>query len=250
VHNKRRDKCIACSPALFCTHRRQKHKCHECGGRAFCSHGMRNAQCPECTTTDFKLSNGKWCVVCVATRLSQRRLMLGVRMCAKCDDTAPKRIETIVFEMLEVVWQTTYSETLPPPTIKDSQLLGCGNDKRRPDICWAGHDRIVHIEVDEMAHRGREISCELAKLDQTNFGVKGIQRPSLFLRFNPDNGNLTKGVEQLCTALHTALRARDFVAGLGLCPVRANVAYISYPPDSKHITAATRAIASINVVIV
>jgi hypothetical protein len=247
AHSKRRDKCIICSPGFFCHHRRPKRKCHECGGSAFCSHGMRNAQCPECTTTAFKLGTGKWCLVCVATRLSQRRVLLGVNVCAKCDDATPKRIETIVFELLEAAWCAAYGEILPPPTIKDSQLLGCGGNKRRPDLCWAWVDRIVHVEVDELAHNGRDMSCELAKLDETTFGVKGPQRPTLFLRFNPDNGELTKGVDQLCKALHRCLRTEAFVSDLDLCPLRANVAYISYPANSKHVLAASRATASIKV---
>lgn len=242
-HNTRKDKCVVCCPAAFCHHSRLRQKCRECGGAAFCGHGVRKNRCPECTSTARKLHTGDWCVVCVGTRLSDRRRVSSV--CAKCDETTPRRVEHIVYDLLGTAWAAAYGEELPVPSMKDSQLLGCDGENRRPDLCWVGTDRIVHVEIDEHSHRSREVSCELAKLDQTNFGTAGVRRPTLFIRFNPDDGFMQAGVDKLCTALHRALRTD--VPELGLCPVRANVCYISYPPLSKHVAAATAATDSIHV---
>lgn len=245
-HGKRRDKCRQCGGNSFCTHGKRKAMCKSCGGSGLCWHGVAKYNCAECMSTHHKLDNGAWCVVCVETRLSQRRVMLGVSTCSKCDGARPKRVETIVFDKLTAAWNEAYNEDLPPPTIKDSQFLGCGAEKRRPDLCWAGTDRIVHVEIDEHSHRSREVACELAKLDQTNFGVDGVRKPTLFLRFNPDDGDLERGVDSLRTALRAALGTADCAPRL--CPVRANVCYISYPPGSKHVAAAAAATASINVI--
>jgi hypothetical protein len=58
------------------------------------------------------------------------------------------------------------------PPLPDNQVLGgCQSDKTRPDICWIGQDRIVHLEIDEHSHEDREVSCELKKLDSANWGV-------------------------------------------------------------------------------
>jgi hypothetical protein len=106
-------------------------------------------------------------------------------------------------------------------------------------MCWAYTDRIVHVEIDEHSHGGRDISCEVSKLDETNFGIAGEHIPTLFLRFNPDSPDFLGGIRTLVKYLREALCAVDFVTELCLCRTRANVRYICYgSTGSKHIEAA------------
>jgi hypothetical protein len=214
-----------------------------------CPHGIARLNCSECTTTAYKLESGAWCLICVETRLSQRKMASGVYVCSKCDPTQPKRIETVVYEQLGELWQLMYNEPLPMPTMRDTQVIGCNGDKRRPDLCWVWSDRVVHLEVDEHSHSSREVSCETAKLDQTNFGTAGKHRATLFIRFNPDNPDFVNALKLVCTLLRTAFQAEDMARDLNLCPTRANVQFIAYSAaGAKHIKAAAEQPLTIKVI--
>jgi len=250
-HAKRRDQCSVCCPSGYCPHRKRVDKCVTCGGKSMCAHGIQRTNCRECQTTERKLGGGNWCVVCVDTRLSQRRQMLGVAVCAKCDPDVAPRVEEVALSLLAAAWvSATPASPMPPPSAADNQVVGrCGGaGGRRPDMCWVGADRIVHLEIDEHSHRGRAVSCELSKLDDTNFGVREDRhKPTLFVRFNPDCEDLAAGIAILHTALRRALTAD--VASLGLCPTRANVVYVAYGAGGqKHIDAAVEHPTTIKVV--
>jgi hypothetical protein len=240
LHPKvRADACKVCRGSEICIHQKRKNCCRECGPQYFCTHGRRSA-CKECYPVGKKLDSGAWCVGCLSARLSPRRIAAKTMVCAKCDKSTPPRVEQVVYDAMCSVWlEGTPDSPMPTPSIKDNQLIGCGSSKRRPDMCWAYTDRIVHVEVDEHSHRGRDPSCEVAKVDETNFGLAGDHVPTLFLRFNPDSSDFMGGIKTLVKHLREALTVHDFVSGLSLCETRANVRFICYGSNGqKHIDAA------------
>jgi hypothetical protein len=171
------------------------------------------------------------------------------KICAECGKNKPPRWEYIIWDLIQ--------GKLPPPSIRDDQLLGgvqCQSQKTRPDVCWVGEDRIVHLEIDEGSHTDREISCELKKLDSANWGFldSGLRKkhlPTLTIRFNPNEYDGRKiGVKDRCVELVKVVRI--FIAGSiqSWDLLRTNVIYMFYHSKAqKHIEAAKNAEESIYV---
>lgn len=138
-----------------------------------------------------------------------------------------------------------FDEPLPVPSAVDNVTVGgtCGGNRRRPDMCWVADDRIIHLEIDEDSHGDRPVACEIAKLDETNFGVAGRRVPTITLRFNPDKA--AAGAPPLAgrvDVLAQTLRALFCDNTARFCRYRANVAFMFYGPrGAKHICAARAA---------
>ena len=187
-------------------------------------------------------------MVCSEVRLSDRRRRAGLGICARCDDFAVERTELVVRRMLARAHLDLFNEPLPVPSAADNVMLGgtCGGGLRRPDMCWVANDRIVHLEIDEDSHGGRPVACEIAKLDETNFGVAGRRVPTITLRFNPDNAAGAPPLAVRVNVLARALRALFCGNTARFCQYRANVAFMFYGPrGAKHISAARAAAGSI-----
>ena len=171
-------------------------------------------------------------------RLSRnRRLTTG--MCATCDDARAARTEHIVWTILQ--------ESVPPPSALDNVMLGgaaCKESQRRPDTVWVSADRIVHYECDEHSHADREVSCELAKLDNSRNGVHkdDWEKPHIFLRFNPDACDKKQvSLEDRCAILAKRILfyIKTPLKDLPLNRLLPNVEYLFYhSKGEKHIKAA------------
>jgi hypothetical protein len=87
------------------------------------------------------------------------------------------------------VWDAI-KKRLPEPSSRDNVLTGasCGEKGRRADVSWVASDRVVFLEIDEHSHSGRSVSCELAKMDDTKWGLaRDLQCTfTVFVRLNPD----------------------------------------------------------------
>jgi hypothetical protein len=249
-HNRRRAKCRLCSPHMFCKHNRVRYECSVCRG---CKHGKRAGSCVECTTVTYRLEKANWyCVVCTVKRLSEARRATGVTVCAACDSAVPVRREVVVRKLLCQLFPLICHVPFPEPSAVDNVHLNtCGaGSQRRPDMCWVLDNRVVHLEIDENSHRSNEVSCELAKLDETNFGRAGPMLPTVVIRFNPDRvlgyPSLTWRIAYLSRCLSKALWAQ-----LPLCPLRANVIYLYYSKTGleKHQAAALKHTTSLKVLL-
>ena len=67
------------------------------------------------------------------------------------------------------------------------------------------------LEVDDDSHEDREISCELAKLDETRHAAEKGFKPSVTIRFNPDaydqrRVSLSDRCDRLVETISTYLR--------------------------------------------
>ena len=129
--------------------------------------------------------------------LSGKRRLDG--KCAGCDESMPPRWQELVWDKIK--------DNVPVPSISDNHVLGspgCMADKTRPDWCWIGSDRIVHLECDENSHLDRDVSCELRKNDSAGWGqdVSLAHLPTVIVRFNPskyDKSSIT--LEERCRVL-------------------------------------------------
>jgi hypothetical protein len=204
------------------------------------------------------LRSKRWCVVCLNTTLGSNRTRFGGLVCAKCDPTVMPRIEHVVRAKVSARYEQLFGEPFPTPSIADDQHLAtdkvrCASDhSRRPDLAWASPEQIVHLEIDEHSHVSNQVPCELAKLDETNHGVDGRRRTTLFIRFNPDKSAcdtpLAQRIDRLARVLRRCFRG-DIVTSPPLCSLRANVMYLYYGSGGvKHQEAARNCPATICVV--
>ena len=96
---------------------------------------------------------------------------------------------------------------------------------------------------------GVEVSCELAKLDETNYGVAGVKRATVFIRFNPDScdddDELLERVDHLAQVLKRFCTAP--LKELALVPLRANVLFLFYSKGGQKHVLAAKAAPEINV---
>ena len=161
-------------------------------------------------------------------------------MCAKCDASRPPLRQDQVWSLLE--------SRLPPPSIRDDQCIATSSSscqthtRRRPDFCWIAPDRIVHVECDEYdSHKDEDVSCHLAKLDDTNWGFEGEHRPTVVIRFNPDryDGRAVSFVER-CNHLITLILFYLQCDISVLDPVRCNVIYMYYHSHMQYLMDAVK----------
>ncbi len=147
-------------------------------------------------------------------------------VCRGCDQTLPELVARKVKRIL--------LETLPLPSASDSTYTGltCDTSKRRADLLWVGIDRILQVEIDEEAHADRSITCELAKLHESKWGLReeDQQKPLIMIRFNPIS------IERGCKCVVELFEHWRRCALYDL--LQTNVLYVDYPEDSVHIAAA------------
>jgi hypothetical protein len=141
------------------------------------------------------IAGNQFCPICCDKILSLARQRAGVKICAECDPTVPKRIELVIRPKLLALIEH-------PPSATDDILFGQTCDvvkKRRPDFCWQGTDRVVILEVDERGGHGSTNytpECDLGWImDMNSAIVQLFQKNSLnggrvplvsLVRFNPD----------------------------------------------------------------
>jgi len=172
-------------PRRLCVHGSRGSECVKCGGGNICSHAKRRHRCAECLTIEQRANNNHFCKCCLDKYLTMRRRRAQIQLCAKCDSGYVKRTEEIVRPLILL--------DLPAPSGADDLVLGgvgCDAAKRRPDLVWMSHDRVIFLEIDENGgHPDRLPSCELAKVWDQTTAVQTLINPQVaiyFLRMNPD----------------------------------------------------------------
>lgn len=151
--------------------------------------------------------------------------------------TVKKGIENVTWEHIK--------DELPIPSSRASQFIAgtseqnkekCQVDhKRQPDVIWVGEDRFVSLEVDEDSHYDREISCELAKIDETRWGVEDSHKPHIMIRFNPNAfDKRTVHFEDRCKELAQLLKHVMTCSIHKFDVLRCNVIYMYYHTKAYH----------------
>lgn len=158
VHEKDKSNCKACSGSCYCTHNKLKSCCKECGGSALCS-------IPFCEMRRNKKYK-PYCSRCFAFMNPDSPLLLIRNFRTK--ELAVKDFITTRFPGLTWI----YNKTVPD---------GCS--LRRPDLTLDLGSHVLFIEIEENAH-DLGYSCTSKRLVELWQDVG--ERPSLFLRFNPD----------------------------------------------------------------
>ena len=105
------------------------------------------------------------------------------------------------------------------------------------------------LEIDEDSHANRDVSCELAKLDETRHAAEAGTKPAVTIRYNPDTYD--------CRSVSTTERQQKLVETIKryqTCPIEdlatngANVVFMFYHTKAhKHIAAAVEASESVSV---
>jgi hypothetical protein len=195
------------------------------------------------------MAKSNFCSACGVTSIDRNRQLTN-GMCAGCDKTKQNTTQQIVLGKILPL--------LHPPSAIDNKMVGgaqCNTATRFPDTAWVTADRVVYLEIDEHSHADRPIVCELAKLDDSRFGVAGggigdnTLLHAVTVRLNPDAcdrpaPNLTERCNEAAKRLQHYLTCPLTV----FCPHRANVHFLFYHTDAqKHIDAALGKPDSINV---
>ena len=210
-------------------------------------HEKLKHDCFDCNSLETQLKRANICKACGSAKLGRNRT-LTTQLCAACDTTKKATTQCLVLASILAA--------MPPPSAVDTALVGgeeCNASKRRPDVAWVADDRVVMLEIDEHSHADprfpREVSCELAKLDSTRFGVSGggvggtTLVPVVTVRMNPDECDRAAPVFAERCAQTAALLHKYICCPLSVFdPLRANVHYLWYHSNGlKHIEAARAA---------
>ena len=240
IRGRLKFKCIKCTPSIECVHRpgRLKANCIKCKPSSFCSCGVLIQNCPKCCNQEFLYN--RFCVLCGKHRVKRSRRS-GV--CAKCDPDMPIRLEHVVKNYI--------FPKLPPTSADDNIITGisCSESRRRADAAWVLEDRIVQLEIDENnGHSGREVSCELSKMDSSKWGLHPDDqfKTMIFIRFNPT----TDTDEEL--NIRCEVLVKNVLKYLS-CDIdnslKITVVYLFYPSNNKHLAAAKNKKEYFNVVV-
>ena len=211
-HGKRKELCKECGGRGFCEHGKQKAQCKRCGGRGFCEHGKFKAMCKECGGSAF-CEHGKqkaYCKICcgnVYCEHDKRRSLCkecgGSSLChtplcetvgnRKYDGyclfcyihTFPDKPVTRNYKTKEFAVVESVKKSCPDVTWVCDKRIVDGCSRRRPDMLCDLGTHIVVVEVDENQHADYECSCENKRLMELSQDVG--HRPTVFIRFNPDD---------------------------------------------------------------
>lgn len=237
LHGGYKYRCKQCKGTSVCKHDRYRYRCRACKGQGICAHGCERYRCPDCRPLHTRVGVGAWCQGCLVTRIRQDKVAgrrQQRRLCASCDPQTTPRLE-------HQLRSTILARCLFPPSATDNVYVGTCNGadgvqrRRRPDMAWVlppPSTLVVYLEIDEHGHRRYDPVCELAKIDETNWGLEGPQKPpSLFIRYNPHQSRVS--VDMLVEyVLNPVLgHADELVYSRCLDDIQANVMFVGYDND-------------------
>ena len=194
------------------------------------------------------LQKGLICVVCLAVKTR-------AQVCRQCFDTLVAGQQAKPETLVVLALKHLLGETVPfsqgvhlGGSFCASQIDGKGcNDRTKgafPDMAFRLPTLTLYIEIDEHCHRFYEASCEAARLDTIQYGVKLAEGerllPSIMLRFNPHSTKDGGCAVPLLGRIKTlAQRYRNIVEASALdtrLPEFANmsVQYMFYGSDVQH----------------
>lgn len=235
VHGRQKSICKPCGGSSICIHNKEKRYCKDCDGSQICKHGKIKHVCTDCVTLEQALKSKRFCNICATTLISGKQRTTG--MCAKCTADKPPKQQDIMWDLIR--------SRLPPPSIFDNQHLGgCQSSTTRPDFCWIGGDRVVHLECDENSHTDREISCELKKTDSAGWGLdpKLAHRTTIMVRFNPGLYDVRDiSLADRCDKLIEQLTDLFICDLTNFSPLATNLIYMFYHTRAKSYISAARA---------
>lgn len=191
-HNKDRYKCKECNGTGICEHNREKYNCKECNGSGICEHNKVKYICREC--------NGKG--ICEHEKIKYQCITCSPKIaCYNCKHMIRSKIYKPYCFMCYCVLnpdikikkryktkELLLSESLKKMNlgvdfIQDKKIDG-GCSRRRPDFLFDLLTHTIIVECDENNHRDYNITCEIAKLNETFTDL--ADRPMILIRFNPD----------------------------------------------------------------
>ena len=222
----------------MCKHEIIRRLCRypECdGGQLYCkNHGKLIYRCIECKQSDQTDNMDAYCDCCQENMIDLRlRDITDIIFCGECKRYLKERTEHLIWNSIKY--------RLPRPSSIDDVYIGgeyCNTGVRRPDVTWVTEDRIVCLEIDEHSHMDRTTMCELAKLDDTKWGIEYGNKVVIIIRYNPDKSDITilkrrdrnnKVISQIKKYLTIDLSELD--------QLRCNVIYMYYTSSAyvKHI---------------
>lgn len=172
--------------------------CSKCGMKYVTYNDLnRHIRAYHWTSEQRKHANLKgWCTMCWMTQLARGTIHWDEKMCSTClafsKGLSRRRfLQNYFLDILKEEFEKLYPNTKFLPSVKDKQFIGgksCKTHKRQPDIGFVvgplanKRMRFINVEIDEEAHSSRDISCELAKMDNTNQGVNNGNDEVVFLR--------------------------------------------------------------------
>lgn len=235
------------------------YKCKQCNATYSTSSGLKKHQVVEHWSVEKRRREKLryWCQSCFMVQVSG--IYYDERMCYAClahsKGWKPRRVmQNYFLDVLKNVFEKNYPHIPHIPSVQDSKFVGgkqCNVRRRQPDQGWVvgpllnGRMRFINVEVDENSHKDREISCENAKMDNTNEGVNDGKDEVVFLRigipYNKNKKELTKRAITLAGRLAYWLQKNVHTPALYVNehPSKVGVEYMHYSIDGrKHIDAA------------
>ena len=202
-HNIRKSYCLECGGGARCEHEKIRSNCRDCGGSSFCQHNIYKISCKECGGSQWcvhdkqkqycKICDGKylckseWCETIGNSKYECYCVACFVNNPENQNKPAMRNYKTKEKDVVDRILQTFTNFTW----VADKKVQdGCS--RRRPDLLLDMGSHIIIVEVDENKHTDYECSCEHKRLMELSQDLQ--HRPTVFIRFNPDDYKNQEGV--------------------------------------------------------
>ena len=164
--------------------------------------------------------------------------------CSICDTS---RTQSTEFRWHEKLRSLANADNLWPPsssTFVNKKAFGtleCPNEKLvYADMVWLLQDRVVVVECDEFGHADRPADCEVARMDNMQFGSDAHSvKPLVVLRFNPHELGeqvILRNWEQRLAEFYQDIRQHLTCDFSELPPLnQVKVIFYNYNVHSKHV---------------
>jgi len=185
-HKKIRRECKDCGGSSICKHGRQRAGCRDCGGASICAHGLRRTRCKDCGGS--ALCQTPLCEAEYRTKYKP--------YCRRCfiflNPDAPQARN---FKTKELAVRDFIMASFPGISWAHDKRVPGGSSLRRPDLMADFGTHALFIEIEENGH-DFGYNCTTKRVTELWEDVR--QRPSYFLRFNPDSC-ITEGGNKLAS---------------------------------------------------
>jgi hypothetical protein len=204
-----------------------------------------------------------WCKNCWFVRLAPQQQKNKNYLCDTCycfkngKKSQNRCLQNYFLDMVKSEYEKLYEELEFLPSTIDKKFVGgasCNNTRRQPDLGFVigplnnGKMRFLDVEFDEEAHKNRETSCELAKMDNTNEGVNNGKDEVIFIRIAIHYKSVKKTLKKRAVALskkiHYWINRKDPVKELYVDnhPSKVAVEFLNYKKTEgwKHVEEALK----------
>jgi hypothetical protein len=199
-HDKRKNRCINCTPEKLCLHKILKENCNICNPNRMCHHSITKSTCIICKPT-----TKAYCQNCSLFRVNSYSKYL----CSYCNPEKAIRQKTKEMKVKTLLEEWSYNFVY-------NKKCNLYNSCRTyfPDFLFDNNTFFLILECDEYAHTTYDTSCERIRENNICYSL-GL--PSIFIRYNPDKKKTIFGKKLSDKGKHIILRSYlDYYLSLGI----------------------------------